>query len=163
MKDARDATLLLVEDNPRDEELTLRALKKHGVVGRVAVVRDGEEALDYLFARGAHAGRDPADLPTLLLLDLKLPKIDGIDVLRQIRSDERTMFLPTVIFTSSVEDRDRLAGYRSGANSYVRKPVTFTELSEAVRQLGIYWLLFNEPPPRADSGHGGAQSARPNR
>ncbi len=159
MRDSRDATLLLVEDNPRDEELTLRALKKHGVVGRVTVVRDGEEALDYLFAQGPHAGRDPADLPTLLLLDLKLPKIDGIEVLRKIRSDERTRFLPTVIFTSSVEDRDRLAGYRSGANSYVRKPVTFPELSEAVRQLGVYWLLFNEPPPNTGSTHGDSRNA----
>ena len=145
MKEER--TILLVEDNPRDEELALRALQKNNIRNGVVIARDGEEALDYLFARGAHAGRDPDALPELILLDLKLPKVGGLDVLRELRRHERTKLLPVVILTSSNEDEDRLAGYSNGANSYVRKPVDFNEFTEAVRQLGLYWLVLNEPPP----------------
>ena len=137
-------TLLLVEDNPSDEELTLRALRKSGIANDVAVARDGAEALDYLFARGTHADRTRAELPQVVLLDLNLPKIGGLDVLRAIRADERTRHLPVVILTSSHEDRDLVAGYASGANSYVVKPVDFTQFSEAVRQLGLYWLVLNK-------------------
>jgi two-component system response regulator len=145
--------ILLVEDNPGDEALILRAVKKHNIRNEVFVVRDGAEALDYLFARGEHSARDPADLPAVILLDLKLPKVDGLEVLRQIRSNEKTRFLPVVILTSSNEDKDRLDGYGLGANSYVQKPVDFTEFADAVRQLGLYWILLNEPPP--PSGRGG--------
>ena len=137
-------TLLLVEDNPSDEELTLRALRKSGVANDVAVARDGAEALDYLFARGAHAGRRGAELPHVVLLDLNLPKLGGLDVLKAIRADERTRHLPVVILTSSQEERDLVSGYASGANSYVVKPVDFTQFSEAVRQLGLYWLVLNK-------------------
>jgi two-component system response regulator len=144
---AVEGSILLVEDNPRDEELTLRALRKNNIWMEVTVVRDGQEALDFLFAGEAHAGRQTGALPTLMLLDLKLPKIDGIEVLRQVRANEHTRLLPTVILTSSVEEQDRLAGYRTGANSYVQKPVDFVEFTEAVRQLGLYWLALNEPPP----------------
>jgi two-component system response regulator len=143
-----DRTILLVEDNPRDEELTLRALRKNKIANPVVVVRDGVEALDYLFARGKHAERDKAAAPQVVLLDLKLPKLDGIEVLKQIRANESTRLLPVVILTTSNEDRDRLAGYSSGANSYVQKPVDFAEFTEAVRQLGLYWLVLNEPPPK---------------
>jgi len=139
--------ILLVEDTASDEVLTLRALKKSGVANRVVVVRDGAEALDYLFARGAHAGRDVADLPRLILLDLNLPKISGLDVLRAVRADERTRRVPVVILTSSNEERDLLGGYDLGANSYVVKPVDFTQFSDAVRQLGLYWLVVNQPAP----------------
>lgn len=147
-----EPVILLVEDNPRDEALTLRALKKSNIVNKVTIARDGAEALDYLFARGADGTRNP--LPHLILLDLKLPKIDGHEVLRRIRSDERTRLLPIVILTTSVEDKDRLEGYRLGANSYIRKPVDFTEFVEAVVHLGLYWLVLNQspPPPRADAG-----------
>jgi CheY-like chemotaxis protein len=144
----RDRTILLVEDNPKDEELTLRALRKNNIGNDVIVTRDGAEALDYLFARGAYAGRDT--LPQLVLLDLKLPKMDGLEVLRQMRAHERTRLLPVVILTTSNDEKDRLAGYRNGANSYVRKPVDFSEFMEAVRQLGLYWLILNEPPPAPD-------------
>ena len=147
-----DRVILLVEDNPQDEALTLRALKKNKIRNAVVVARDGAEALDYLLATGAHEGRDPAELPAVVLLDLKLPKVDGIEVLRRIRADERTKFLPVVILTSSNEERDRLDGYGSGANSYVRKPVEFTEFADAVRQLGLYWVLLNEPPPPPRTG-----------
>ena len=139
--------ILLVGDTASDEVLTLRALKKSGVANRVVVVRDGAEALDYLFARGAHAGRDVADLPRLILLDLNLPKISGLDVLRAVRADERTRRVPVVILTSSNEERDLLGGYDLGANSYVVKPVDFTQFSDAVRQLGLYWLVVNQPAP----------------
>ena len=142
-----EQTILLVEDNPKDEELTLRALRKNKISNEVTVARDGAEALDYLFARGAHAGRDPLVLPQLVLLDLKLPKLDGFEVLRQVRAQETTRLLPVVILTTSNEERDRLAGYRNGANSYVRKPIDFNEFIEAVRQLGLYWLILNQPPP----------------
>jgi CheY-like chemotaxis protein len=140
-------TILLVEDNPKDEMLTLRSLKKCHVANQVVVVRDGAEALDYLFATGEYVERDLSDLPTVILLDLKLPKIDGLEVLRRIRADERYRFLPVVILTSSDEERDILAGYELGANSYVRKPVAFADFSRAVADLGRYWLLTNEPPP----------------
>lgn len=141
-------TILLVEDNADDEELTLRALKKNRITNNVVVARDGAEALDYLLATGSHAGRDPMDLPQVVLLDLKLPKIDGLEVLRRLRSNERTKLLPVVILTSSNEEQDRLKGYGLGANSYVRKPVDFGKFTEAVGQLGLYWLLLNEQPPR---------------
>jgi two-component system, response regulator len=139
--------ILLVEDSSSDEELTLRALKKHNVSNRVVVTRDGAEALDYLFAEGSHAGRNPDEVPQVVLLDLNLPKIDGIEVLRRIRADERTKLLPIVILTSSREDKDILGGYASGANSYVVKPVDFTQFAEAVRQLGSYWLGLNQDAP----------------
>ena len=142
-----DKTILLVEDNPRDEELTLRALRKNQILNRIDIVRDGSEALDYLFARGAWSERDPHAPPQLVLLDLKLPKVDGIEVLRALRADPRTRLTPVVILTSSNEERDRVAGYASGANSYVRKPVDFNEFLQAVRQLGLYWLILNQPPP----------------
>jgi len=139
--------LLLVEDNQDDVDLTLRSLKKHNISNEVVVAHDGAEALDYLFATGAYAGRDTSIMPAVILLDLKLPKIDGLEVLQRLRADERTKLLPVVIVTSSKEERDMLNGYKLGANSYVRKPVDFVQFSEAVRQLGLYWLLLNEPPP----------------
>lgn len=144
----RDKIILLVEDNPDDEALTLRALRKGKIRNEVVVAHDGAEALDYLFATGAYAGRDSSVMPQVILLDLKLPKVDGLEVLRRLRADERTSLLPVVILTSSKEEQDVVNGYRLGANSYVRKPVDFAEFSEAVRQLGLYWLLVNEPPPR---------------
>jgi two-component system response regulator len=143
-----EKTILLVEDNPNDEELTLRAFRKNNIKNGVVVVRDGVEALDYLFATGPYEGRDAADLPQVVLLDLKLPKVDGLEVLRRIRADERTKLLPVVILTSSREEHDLVEGYRLGANSYVRKPVNFDEFIEAARHLGLYWLLLNERPPR---------------
>ena len=139
--------ILLVEDNESDEELTLRALKKNNIGNRVVVTRDGASALDYLFGRGAYDGRDTKDLPQVVLLDLNLPKIGGLDVLRAIREDARTKLLPVVILTSSKEDRDVVNGYQLGANSYIVKPVDFTQFAEAVRQLGMYWLVLNQLPP----------------
>ncbi|MEJ2210294.1 MAG: response regulator [Anaerolineae bacterium] len=139
--------ILLVEDDPDDELLTLRALKKNRILNEVKVTRDGVEALDYLFGRGDHAGRDTRSLPQVVLLDLRLPKLDGLEVLRQLRADERTCLLPIVILTSSDEERDIVESYRLGANSYVRKPVDFAQFSEAVRQLGLYWLVLNEGLP----------------
>lgn len=141
--------ILLVEDNSSDEELTLRALKRSNILNKVAVARDGSEALDYLFARGKHAGRD-GTLPQVVLLDLNLPKISGLDVLRAIRADEKTKLLPVVILTSSKEDKDLKGGYALGANSYIVKPVDFTQFAEAVRQLGLYWLVLNQPTPAPD-------------
>jgi DNA-binding response OmpR family regulator len=137
-----------VEDNANDEALTLRALKKNNIQNQVVVARDGAEALDYFFGTGAYAGRDMRVMPTIILLDLKLPKIDGLEVLRRLRADERTKLLPVVILTSSREERDLINGYRLGANSYMRKPVDFAQFSEAVRELGLYWLVLNEPAPR---------------
>ena len=139
-----DRMILLVEDNPNDEALTLRALKKHNIKNEVVVVRDGVEALDWLFARGPHAARDVTVLPQVVLLDLKLPKLSGLEVLRAVREDSRTKRLPVVLLTSSSEEQDVLAGYDLGANSYVRKPVDFGEFADAIRQLGLYWLVLNE-------------------
>jgi two-component system, response regulator len=142
--------ILLVEDNPDDEALTLRALKKNNIMNEVVVARDGAEALDYLFGTGAHAGRAVSDLPQIVLLDLKLPKVDGLEVLRRVRADERTRLQPVAILTTSNEDRDILSSYKLGANSYIRKPVDFEQFMEAVRQLGLYWLVLNIAPPRQD-------------
>ena len=139
-------TILLVEDNADDEELTIRALKKNNVMNELVVTRDGVEALDYLFGTGAYAGRDTAVLPGLVLLDLKLPRIDGLEVLRRIRADERTRRMPVTVLTSSKEEQDMIKSYDLGANSYIRKPVDFNQFSEAVRQLGLYWLMLNEVP-----------------
>ncbi len=138
--------ILLVEDNPDDVELTLRAFKKSHFAAEVAVVSDGEEALDYLFGRGTYAERDPS-VPQVVLLDLNLPKVGGLEVLRRMRAHPRTRLIPVVILTSSTEEQDLLQGYGNGANSYVRKPVDFASFVEATRQLGLYWLLLNEPPP----------------
>jgi two-component system, response regulator len=142
-----DRVIVLVEDNANDEELTLRAFRKSSIANRIVVVRDGAEALDYFFARGAHAGRAQSEVTQLVLLDLKLPKIDGLDVLRALRADERTRLIPIVVLTSSAEEQDLLRSYGLGANSYVRKPVDFTQFVEAVRQLGLYWLVINHAAP----------------
>jgi len=139
--------ILLVEDNPDDEMLTLRALKKSNILNEVVVARDGAEALDRLFGRGAYADRDAHRLPAVVLLDLKLPKVDGLEVLKQLRANEQTCLLPVVILTSSKEEQDLVTSYRRGANSYIRKPVDFNRFIEAVRQLGLYWLVLNEAPP----------------
>jgi two-component system, response regulator len=149
-----EPVILLVEDNPKDEALTLRALKKGNIGNRVVVAHDGVEAIDYLLGSSADGGRN--EPPQLILLDLKLPKIDGHEVLKRIRNDERTRLLPVVILTTSVEDKDRLQGYRLGANSYVRKPVDFAEFAQAVVQLGLYWLVLNEQPPDAYRRYGAA-------
>ena len=140
--------ILLVEDNPDDEALTIRALNRNNISNEVFVARDGVEAIDYVFAKGAHADRDINNLPRLVLLDLKLPKADGLEVLKQIRADERTKRLPVVVLTSSKEEQDLVDSYNLGVNSYIRKPVDFTLFTEAVRQVGLYWLVLNEPPPR---------------
>ncbi|MGZ4998229.1 MAG: response regulator [Methylobacter sp.] len=140
--------ILLVEDNTDDEALTLHAFEKNHIDHNIVVAHNGAEALDYLFGTGAYAGRDPHDLPLVVLLDLKLPKIDGLEVLRRIRAHEETQLLPVVLLTSSNEEEDRLKGYMLGANSYVRKPVDFDEFVRAAGQLGLYWILLNEPPPR---------------
>ena len=142
-----EKTILLVEDNPDDEALTLRALKKNNIFNAVVVARDGAEALDYLFGEGSYAGRDLDHMPGVILLDLKLPKIDGLEVLRRVRSEPRTRLLPVIVLTSSVRDQDIAESYGLGANSYVRKPVDFEQFTEAVRQLGLYWLIINVPPP----------------
>ena len=144
-------TILLVEDNKDDEELTLRALARNNIGNHVVVVRDGQEAIDWLEGVGSHAGRNPADVPALILLDLKLPNVDGLEVLRRLRANPATQVVPVVILTSSREDRDLIRGYRGGANSDVQKPVDFTQFVVAVRQLGIYWLMLNEPPPNRPS------------
>jgi CheY-like chemotaxis protein len=149
-------SILLVEDNPDDEALALRALKQNNILNEVIVAHDGVEALDYLFRRGAHAGRDAGKQPAVILLDLKLPKIDGLEVLKLLRADEHLKLLPVVILTSSKEEQDLVNGYRLGANSYIRKPVDFTKFVEAVRQLGVYWLVLNEPPPASGSPPGKA-------
>jgi two-component system response regulator len=142
-----EKTILLVEDNADDEALTIRALKKNNLRNELIVARDGVEALDFLFGTGAYAGRDTSVLPGLVLLDLKLPRIDGLGVLRRIRADERTRLMPVTVLTSSNEDQDIIKSYDLGANSYIRKPVDFNQFSEAVRQLGMYWLMLNEVPP----------------
>lgn len=142
-----ERVVLVVEDNPDDEMLTLRALRNHRIKNEIVVVRDGVEALDYLLATGSFSDRDPNDLPQVVLLDLRLPKLDGIQVLQRIRAEERTRLLPVVVLTSSDEEKDVVDSYHFGANSYVRKPVEFGEFTEAIRQLGLYWVLLNEPPP----------------
>jgi len=143
----KDKFILLVEDTQGDEELVIRALRKNDIWNEVVVMRDGAQALDYLFGTGDHSGRNTADLPAFVLLDIKLPKIDGLEVLRRLRSAGRTRLLPIVILTSSVEDKDRLTGYDFGVNSFVRKPIDFAEFREAIRVLGLYWLTLNQPPP----------------
>jgi two-component system response regulator len=145
---SRSKTILLVDDSPDDVELTIRAFQRNGIANEVIVASDGEEALDYLFATGKFKGRQPADNPTLVLLDLKLPKLMGLDVLKQIRADGRTRRLPVVILTSSNEDADIIQSYDLGANSFVRKPVDFAQFVQAARQLGLYWLVLNEDPMR---------------
>ena len=142
-----DGYILLVEDNQDDEELTLIAFKKANILNEIIITRDGQEALDFLYAQGDYAGRDPGDLPQVILLDLKLPKLSGLEVLERVRSDPRTRLVPVVVMTSSSEEEDILSSYRLGANSYVRKPVEFQRFADSVRQLGLYWLLINQPPP----------------
>jgi CheY-like chemotaxis protein len=139
--------ILLVEDNPDDEALAVRALKRHNIVNEIVVAHDGVEALDYLFGTGMYDGRNTDVQPQVILLDLKLPKLDGLDVLRRLRDDERTRLLPVVVLTSSNEEKDIIESYHLGANSYIRKPVDFNQFSESVRQLGLYWLVLNEAPP----------------
>lgn len=143
----KDKVILLVEDNPDDEALAIRALKRHHVGNEIVVAHDGVEALDYLFGTGIYEGRDVNLKPSVVLLDLQLPLIDGLEVLRRIRSDDRTQILPVVVLTTSSEEQDLLNSYRLGCNSYIRKPVDFLQFSEAIRQLGMYWLLMNEAPP----------------
>jgi two-component system response regulator len=140
--------ILLVEDNPDDEMLTLRAMKKNNIVNDIVVASDGAEALDYIFCAGRYEDRDIRETPQVILLDLKLPKIGGLEVLQRIRSDERTCLLPVVILTSSREERDLIESYKLGANSYIRKPVDFIQFTEAIRQLGLYWLVLNEVPDK---------------
>jgi two-component system response regulator len=142
-----EKVILLVEDNPDDVDLTIRAFKRNNIGNKVIVAKDGAEALDYLFGMGVHAGRNVKELPVVVLLDLKLPKIDGLEVLKSIRQNELTRLLPVVILTSSAEQKDVINGYSLGANSYVRKPVNFEQFVEAIKHLGLYWLLWNEPPP----------------
>lgn len=142
----QNATILLVEDNPDDEVLTLHALRKNNIGNKIYVARDGAEALDFLFCQNQYADRDPREMPQLILLDIKLPKLDGLEVLRRIREDERTSLLPVVILTSSKEQQDLVEAYRNRANSYMRKPVDFTQFAESVRQLGLYWLVLNQVP-----------------
>ena len=142
----KERKILLVEDRQDDIDLTLRSLKENKITNTVDVVRDGAEALDYIFAKGAYSLRNIEDLPSVILLDIKLPKIDGIEVLKRLRADERTKPLPVVILTSSREESDLINGYKFGCNSYVRKPIEFEEFSKAIKELGLYWLLLNEPP-----------------
>jgi two-component system response regulator len=144
----KEKAILLVEDNPDDVALTIRAFRKSNIMNDIVQAHDGSEALDYLFGRGQYAGRDLDVMPTLILLDLKMPKVDGLEVLKQLRANERTRLLPVVILTTSKEDQDIIDGYALGANSYVRKPVDFNQFVEAVRQLGLYWFVLNEPLPR---------------
>jgi CheY-like chemotaxis protein len=141
--------ILLVEDNPSDLEIALRALKEHNLCNNVQVARDGEEALDFIFCQGAHAGRRSDDLPRLILLDLKLPLIDGMEVLRQIRADARTRNVPVVVLTSSTEERDVVESYALGVNSFIAKPVDFDQFRDAMQTIGMYWLLLNRPPPKS--------------
>ena len=142
----KNKVILLVEDNPDDVKLTLRALKKSNILNEVVVAEDGVEALDYLFGTGNYAGRDTRVVPQLVLLDLKMPKMDGLEVLQRLRGDEKTKLLPVVVLTTSSEDKDRIESYKLGANSYIRKPVNFDQFVDAVRQLGLYWLVLNEAP-----------------
>jgi two-component system, response regulator len=151
---SRNRIILLVEDNPNDVELTVRAFQKSSIVNEIVVVPDGEAAIHYLFGTGHHAARDPKVMPEVVLLDVKLPKIDGLGVLKRMRADERTKRLPVVMLTSSKEEKDVVSSYDLGANSFVRKPVDFNQFVEAARHLGIYWLLMNEPPPLGVEGAG---------
>jgi CheY-like chemotaxis protein len=146
MNKTNEVQVLLVEDNPRDIELTVRALKKHNLANKLHVVKDGAEALDFIFATGAYANRKIGNAPKVILLDLKLPKVDGLEVLRKIRSDERTKYIPVGVVTSSQEERDIVESYKLGANSFVTKPVEFKNFAQAVAELGLYWLLLNKPP-----------------
>ena len=148
MGNKRRTDILLVEDNPDDAELTVRALKQYNISNVIVILKDGVEALDYLFASGAYAEREISNTPAVVILDLKLPKVDGFEVLQRMRADKRTALIPVVILTSSKEEQDIINGYKLGANSYVQKPVDFTEFIEAARQLGLYWLVVNEPAPR---------------
>ena len=145
---SNEVEILLVEDNPSDLEVALRALKEQNLCNKVHVARDGEEALDFIFCRGAHAERRPDALPRLMLLDLKLPLIDGLEVLRQVRADARTRHVPVVVLTSSTEERDVVESYALGVNSYIAKPVDFDQFSEAMKVIGMYWLLLNRPPAK---------------
>jgi CheY-like chemotaxis protein len=144
---ANHKVILLVEDNPDDEALAIRAFKRHHIGNEIVVARDGVEALEYLFGTGKYAGRDIFNKPSVVLLDLKLPRVDGLEVLRRLREEQNTKFLPVVVLTTSSEEQDLLNSYSLGCNSYIRKPVDFVQFSEAIRQLGMYWLLMNEPPP----------------
>ena len=144
--------ILLVEDNPNDVKLTLRAFRKNNIGNEVVVANDGEEALDFLYCRGKFADRDPKVQPKIILLDLKLPKLDGLEVLRKIRANESTRWVPVIIMTSSKEESDLIGGYSNGANSYIQKPVDFNDFFEAVKALGLYWLVLNEQPPRVKNG-----------
>ena len=143
-----DKLILLVEDNPDDEALTMRALKQSKLANDIVIARDGSEALDFMFGTGAHEGRDLSHMPTVVLLDLKLPKVSGLEVLQRLREDPRTRLVPVVVLTSSSEDEDMMRSYQLGANSYVRKPVVFGKFADAVSQLGLYWMLLNQPPPK---------------
>ena len=150
-------SLLLVEDNPDDELLTVRALKRNNILNDIVVARDGVEALEYLFGTGAYAGRDMSVMPQIILLDLKLPKIDGLEVLKRLRANERTHLIPVIILTSSKEETDLVRGYSLGANSYIRKPVDFEQFVQAVQQLKLYWLVLNEAPPSLPAGGTGSR------
>ena len=145
----REKMFLLVEDNPDDEALTMRALKQSKLANEIVITRDGNEALEFLFATGKYAGRDVSHTPAVILLDLKLPKLSGLEVLQQLRGDPRTRLVPVVVLTSSSEDEDMMRSYQLGANSYVRKPVVFGRFADAVSQLGLYWMLLNQPPPNS--------------
>lgn len=147
MTDARDIELLLVEDNPEDAEVTMRTLSKEGVANKVVWIKDGAEALDFLFCRGAWKDRDPNHIPRVILLDLKLPKVSGLEVLQQVRTDPRTRMIPVVVLTSSTQDEDIVRSYQLGVNSYVSKPVTFEQFARVVAHLGMYWMLINKAPP----------------
>jgi CheY-like chemotaxis protein len=147
IEDKNHKIILLVEDNPDDEALAIRALKRHHIGNEIVVAHDGVEALDYVFGTGIYDGRDMSNKPSVVLLDLKLPRIDGLEVLRRLREDDRTKLLPVVVLTTSNEEGDLINSYSLGCNSYIRKPVDFVQFSEAIRQLGMYWLLMNEPPP----------------
>jgi two-component system, response regulator len=146
----KTTTILLVEDNPDDEEFTLKALHRRRLANQIVVARDGQEALDYLFGTGEHVGRDTRVQPEIILLDINLPKVNGIDVLKRIRADARTMMLPVVILTTSVEDRDLCAAYMNHVNSYIRKPMDFDQFADAIDQLGLYWMVLNQGPPRSE-------------